>query len=260
MKQRTREELRRYWEHLISLREGSKEGGLHSNTWEIQLDISAPQIVMHGSVPQSKQKSSYNTQKSLTEDGGKFIVIDLGKFRFTNRSIHDKDTDNVFEDKQAHSVAQEVLSEEDDENEEFLTPCSSPVLHDTVTSDSNSISSPRTRERKNSIDPEFLSSDTLGDLQAKLYKKYRLEITDVQVLVVDGKVSSSVKDGGEKSWRTAIARGISSIHLIDRFSINLEVSNSSKISLLLMHKCLTLNNKHASFLFVSAPTTLNLQC
>jgi len=153
MKQKTKDELLEYWNRLLMTR---GEPPPASSAWEIHLDIFAPQILVHP----NHNSSSY-------------LVIDLGRFQFTNNTA-EKKTADYFE-------------ESDSDNDEFLTPCSSPVPvddHPFICSSGNVI--------------EEL------DIHSKLYKKYLLDIKDVQVLVV-----------GESNSRL--------LHLIDKFSIHIEV-------------------------------------
>jgi len=202
-------------------------GGYHSS-WEICLDISAPQIIIYGSeLPTTAEPSNLsrrfrNQGDRDAKEPQKFIVFDLGRFRFTNVTNADEIDGSGHEPMTSPGV-----ENDDDENEEFMTPCSSPVperaTSDGDYSDSSRPSVPdldKTIPNHPEGGPGLDFSESLDQLQAKLYKKYKLEITEIQVIVVEGK---SCKDG---SWKIANSRCTSLLHLVDRFSINLQVSRN----------------------------------
>ncbi|CAG7684383.1 unnamed protein product [Allacma fusca] len=219
MKQRTKEEIRTYWEKLINQHEGSSLGG-GAPSWDIVMDISAPQIVVHGanesrgnikkmysSVPETRSSQTekkldtlvgpYRVGSSSTRrrEVEPFLVIDLGRFRFSNLSGNYIDNLNT---KMADN-APEVFSPNSCAN--------SPRQSISDISEAPTVKSP---------DGDEFNS-TFGDIHAKLYKKYRLEITDVQILVIEGKAAK------EGYWRNAVVRGASQMHLIDKFSIDLQL-------------------------------------
>lgn len=225
MKEKTKQEIRTYWETLIYSKSNSVNGGIHSN-WEISLDIAAPQIVVHSSQqsmiaePSILSRRFHAGSRKEGVSARKFIVFNLGRFRFTNSAVEEIEDNADLED--STNEGTEATEDSDDGNEEFLTPCSSPVPENvSFRRDSESPSSqPSVLESEQSAQIEHGTgidfANSLGELQAKLSKKYKLEITDIQIIVVIGKYSS---DG---SWKIGNSRGSSMLHLVDRFSINLE--------------------------------------
>lgn len=245
MKQKTKEELRIYWERLVDQHASTNTAGV--SNWEIYLDISAPQIIIFGAKPiqeRSRHQASsgrhaqmhsrmYNGgsraghSHSAAASGGSFVVIDLGRFRFTNvRSEDGINSPEPSASMKDNETENSLTDNEDDE--EFLTPCSSPLPGDTLAE--SSVTSPGPSilgnadylNRRFSLDNASQSQngtggDTIDNIYSKLYKNYSLEITDIHVLVVDAKSSRDV------NWRAASCKNTSGMHLIDKFSVDVQL-------------------------------------
>lgn len=85
----------------------------------------------------------------------------------------------------------------------FVTPCSTPPVSEDSEADAIAIVN-----RQN-------SNDTLNEnnIHHILYDRYSVELTDLQVLV------GKVKD----NWRYAHNKGTSTLHVLDRFNISLQI-------------------------------------
>lgn len=195
MKKKTKEELSVYWERLVHTRisnSGPDAGAGASSSWEIYMDIFAPQITIYAYAKEkSHRKLSRVPQKSECA-----LIIDLGRFKFSNLESEDK-----------LGAVSPILSpggDDEEEIEEWGTPCSSPAPEPEMTM-TPTVSSPRR---------SLNFGDSLDEIHAKFYKKYSLEVTDVQVIIADGK-------GG--TWKGSQSKGTSQLHFVDRFSINLQV-------------------------------------
>ena len=86
----------------------------------------------------------------------------------------------------------------------FVTPCSTPP----VSEESDPVSQSTTINMTN-----LSESLNESNLHEKLYDRYNVELTDMQVLV------GKVKD----NWRYAHNKGTSSLHILDRFNISLQI-------------------------------------
>ncbi|KAL5009745.1 hypothetical protein ScPMuIL_012050 [Solemya velum] len=168
LKRQTRAELRHTIEQLL---EG--EEGMQAKRWDIQLDISAPQIII---------------PENFTDPNTPLVVLDFGNFRIHNTSPF------------IRGVTQQANIGDDNEDE-FATPMSTP---------------PGERE---SEEEQQAAEDLTGidlnepDLYDKLYDKYTAELSDLQVMV------GRMRD----NWRHAHFRGSSHMHVVDRFSITLQI-------------------------------------
>lgn len=187
----TKQELRKNWNQII-------QGGMRKR-WAINLDISAPQFI----IPE------HFRDRSAT-----LVVVDFGRLSFCSANIK-KDSSREGS-VVAHDVSQasktksstwggfmakimgHAPDDEDELDDEFATPCSTP---DELGSDSDG-SEPLTRPLTEEL------------LHSHMYDKYELQLCDMQVLV--GKVRDN--------WRFSFHRGTGSMHVVDRFSINVLVS------------------------------------
>lgn len=106
----------------------------------------------------------------------------------------------------------EKLTEIDESEEEdaFMTPCSTPPGSEKSLSDSPTMMSAA---------PDFtdivINKDTglENAFYDKIYDKYTIDLTDLQVLVCKNK----------ERWSFASTKGSSAMHVLDRFSISLEL-------------------------------------
>ncbi|KAK8735874.1 hypothetical protein OTU49_017439, partial [Cherax quadricarinatus] len=175
LKEQTKQELKRNWDQII-------EGDLMTRKhWDIELDISAPQIII---------------PEHFRDKNATLVVLDFGKLIFCS----------------ARPLSHTRLKDELDmasDDDEFATPCSTP--------DELGAMSPRDRgrdgsERKYSL-PEAYSQISESLLYDRMYDKYDLQLCDMQILV--GKVRDN--------WRFAYVKGTGQMHVLDRFSINLQL-------------------------------------
>ncbi|XP_054285267.1 intermembrane lipid transfer protein VPS13D-like [Macrosteles quadrilineatus] len=152
-------------------------------TWDVELAISAPQIFL---------VEHFNDKNAV------LCVIDLGKLHLTNRSPQTMDQ------------RPSVISNTDEETEEaFQTPCSTPPGSEA----SNSISP--LEPVGSPLNQTFDSGASISELAIhhKLYDRYSVDLNELQILV------GRVKD----NWKFAHLKGTSALHVLDRFSISLQM-------------------------------------
>ncbi|XP_071050524.1 intermembrane lipid transfer protein Vps13D isoform X2 [Onthophagus taurus] len=173
MKSRTKKGLIKNWEQMLDGRV------LVRKIWDLQLDISAPQIFFI---------EKFNDQNSS------MAVIDFGRFLVNN-----KPQDVVIPE----IVTKELVTKESEDDDMFVTPCSTPPV-----SEESDSASPNTLNAVEYAD--ILNESTLHD---KIYDRYNVELTDMQILI------GKVKD----NWRYAHNKGSSTMHVLDRFNISLQL-------------------------------------
>ncbi|XP_065212498.1 intermembrane lipid transfer protein Vps13D isoform X2 [Planococcus citri] len=156
--------------------------------WDVKLDISAPQIFL------VEHFSDRNTI---------ICIIDFGKLYFTNCQ------DLVTFQTSVHAPCTQNSTELDitEDDEAFATPCSTPPGSEvSENSESRRISfDEATRNVTNSINE--------SNFHGKIYESYRIEFNELQVLL------GRMKD----NWKFAHLKGTSSLHVLDRFNISLQV-------------------------------------
>ncbi|XP_043480928.1 vacuolar protein sorting-associated protein 13D isoform X1 [Leptopilina heterotoma] len=160
MKRKTRRQLIKNWEQIL---EGDFD---YRSSWDLQLNISAPQILL---------------VEKFTDSNAAVIVVDFGRLRLTNGTTGE--------------VVLKPGSLESDDEERFETPCSTP---------------PGSQENGSVQDFQALSE---AALHKKLYDHYIVDLSDLQVLI------GKVKD----NWKHARTRGMSSLHVLERFNISLQI-------------------------------------
>ncbi|CAH1990127.1 unnamed protein product [Acanthoscelides obtectus] len=177
MKSRTKKELIKNWEQIL---EGRVVG---RTSWDLEFDISAPQIIF---------------VEQFTDQNSAMAVIDFGKLQLRNNM-----------DKVEVPPKPEFITKESEEDETFVTPCSTPPASEA------SDSGEQTLEPVSQIDESPEADHPLNekDLYNKLYDCYFLELTDMQILI------GKPKD----NWRYALNKGSSNLHVLDRFSILLQI-------------------------------------
>lgn len=87
----------------------------------------------------------------------------------------------------------------------FMTPCSTPPASEESNSD------PQSQAHVNNF-PE-LEDNLTENLHNKIYDCYCVELTDLQILI------GKIKD----NWRFAHNKGTSTLHVLDRFNISLQI-------------------------------------
>lgn len=201
MKHKTKMELKKNWDHMT-------EGRLHERkTWTLEIDISAPQIIF--------------AENFADRLGSTLVVIDFGRLQITNgtQSLNKDAT------KLDNTTAEFDASVKDSEEEEmFMTPCSTPpgsenTSHDSPTMASaisdNNFQAPLTsnmhqKSTRNSIEEIDLNE---SNFYHKIYDRYDINLTDLQMLVCKGK----------ERWNYASSKGTSNLHVFDRFNISLQL-------------------------------------
>lgn len=164
MKRRTRRQLIKNWEQIL-------DGDLvYRSSWDLQFKISAPQILL---------------VESFVDFNAAVVVVDFGKLHLSN------DTNLNQEILQAEPAN----SDDDEEEERFETPCSTP---------------PGSQENGSLTDFQCLSET---ELHKKLYDQYTIDLVDLQILM------GKAKD----NWKHVRTRGMSTLHFLERFNISLQV-------------------------------------
>lgn len=202
MKNKTKMELIKNWENIL-------EGDLSQRrTWTLEIDISAPQIIF---------------VENFTVRNGTVVVIDFGRLQLTNcsdRSAEKKANANDDNETEADSLCRDQSEEE----EAFMTPCSTPPVLRGSTNESPTLcsalsevldSGSGTGNGGNACPPSDAAGNPLNEhsLRDKLYDRYKLDLTDLQVLVCRS----------NERWLHASAKGSSTLHVLDRFNIWLQV-------------------------------------
>ena len=140
-------------------------------------------IVVDLSAPQLLIPEHFTRKEAL------IMVIDLGKFFLTNAV-----------DKEGTEKDQKQV-DDDDEDEEFVTPDSSPK-------------EPSTPNSLNDNSENFQQQQqTLEALEKKMYDRFSMNMLGMQVIV------ARIKD----NWKHAYLKGNSSLHVLDKFSISLQL-------------------------------------
>ncbi|XP_076758070.1 vacuolar protein sorting 13D isoform X2 [Xylocopa sonorina] len=130
--------------------------------------------------------------ENFTDPNAVVVVVDFGKLHLSN---------NV----QSNEVVIKPGSPElnsDDEDERFETPCSTP---------------PGSQENGSVQDFQTISETALHQ---KLYDHYSIDLVDLQILV------GKVKD----NWKHVRIRGMSSLHVLERFNISLQIERRVFVS------------------------------
>nr|XP_045619802.1 vacuolar protein sorting-associated protein 13D-like isoform X1 [Procambarus clarkii]XP_045619809.1 vacuolar protein sorting-associated protein 13D-like isoform X1 [Procambarus clarkii] len=125
------------------------------------------------------------------------VVLDFGKLIFSSAKPL------------SHSNLKHELDMASDEEDEFATPCSTPDELETMSPLDGGMNG---SARKTSL-PESQPQISESLLHDRMYDKYDLRLCDMQVLV--GKVRDN--------WRFAYVKGTGHMHVLDRFSINLQL-------------------------------------
>ncbi|RZC42308.1 vacuolar protein sorting-associated protein 13D [Asbolus verrucosus] len=175
MKTRTKKELIKNWEQILDGRMVAR------TTWELELDISAPQIIF---------------VEHFTDNNSVMAVIDFGRLQLSNHPVR---TDI--------STKPSFITKDTEEDETFLTPCSTPPASEASDSDE------QTLDLLSNLEQDFGGSFSEKLLHHRLYDRYCVELTDLQILI------GKVKD----NWRYAHNKGSSTLHVLDRFNISLQI-------------------------------------
>ena len=199
-KERTKEELKKNFNSLL---EG--ENYRDNKIWDIAFELSAPQILI---------------PEHFIDKDAMIMVVDFGKLHLRNdgnelltkklASIEAQARSKSSNINQSSSNLQKYLSglypgskaeeeEIDSDEEEFCTPASSPTTPVQIVS-------PPTEKVH-----EILDSVTETSIKRKLYDRYMISLSNMQIIV------GRVKD----NWKHAHIKGNSHLHILDKFSITL---------------------------------------
>lgn len=201
MKHKTKMELKKNWDHITEGRLSERK------TWTLEIDIFAPQIIF--------------AENFADRLGSTLVVIDFGRLQLTN-GTQSQGKDSTKPDNPVVEFDSSVKDSEDDEM--FMTPCSTPpgsenTSHDSPTMASamsdNNFQSPLSsnnfqKQTRHSVDDIDLNESNLYN---KIYDRYDINLTDLQILVCKGK----------ERWSYASSKGTSNLHVLDRFNISLQL-------------------------------------
>ena len=194
-KERTKEELKKNINSIFEV-----ENNRDHKVWDIAFELSAPQIII---------------PEHFIDKEAMIMVMDFGKLHLKNdgnellnKKISQSNAKTCFTDHQPSVNIQKYVSglysetkteeETDSDDEEFCTPDSSP-------------SSPVVLTSPPEKDPDNVESFSEASIKRKLYDRYNISLSDMQIIV------GRVKD----NWKHAHIRGNSQLHILDRFSIAL---------------------------------------
>ncbi|KAL1458033.1 hypothetical protein WDU94_008208, partial [Cyamophila willieti] len=184
MKYKTKQRLLKNWDHIAHGNMSNKK------VWDLEFNISAPQIFL---------VEHFNDKNAV------ICVVDFGKLHFSNK----KNAVDVLSS--SSNVMSGGDSFDDEDDEAFQTPCSTPP------GSQFGDSPPLSYSRVNSS--SFLAGTVGGlgfndrALLDRLYDRYVMELNDLQILV--GKVRDN--------WKFAQSKGSSALHVLDRFNISLQI-------------------------------------
>lgn len=160
---------------------------VYRSSWDLQFHISAPQILF---------------VEKFTDSNAAVIVVDFGTLHLTNNIESDLASDIGRNVLSPTSEIEKIFKDDEDDNddddddERYETPCSTP---------------PGSQE--NTSFHEYQQSLTENALRKKLYDHYSVDLSDLQIVV------AKVKD----NWKHARTRGMSSLHVLERFNISLHI-------------------------------------
>lgn len=130
--------------------------------------------------------------EDLCDRDASVVVVDFGRLRLSNANLPDADL--------APSPAPLRHQSTEDDDEAFMTPCSTPP---------GSLLSPASPPASPPPAPRHIDATRL---HTSLYDRYKVELSELQVLV------GRARD----NWRYAHTKPTSALHLLDRFSISLQ--------------------------------------
>lgn len=196
MKNKTKSELMKNWEQML-------EGNLNERQmWLFEIDISAPQIIF---------------AETISAKTGTIVVIDFGRLQLSNKTDHCLIAETIAQ--KAHNNGRNNnnnnggdASQAGDDDEAFMTPCSTPPGSHASTTDS-----PTLMTALSDIPDSIINQIDTGlnerTLHDKLYDSFNIDLIDLQVLVCKGK----------ERWAFASQKNSSPLHVLDRFSISLQL-------------------------------------
>lgn len=189
MKNRTKKELIRNWENILEGDDLSER-----KTWTLEIDISAPQIIF---------------VENFGNKSGLIMLIDFGRLQLSNGTNGNNPVVAAAATGTEPNTLNELDEDDDEEDDTFLTPCSTPPGSNT--------DSPTLCTAVGDVPQIVNKVDSMpfneASLHNRIYDKYSIDLTDLQVLVCQG------KDG----LLSACGKISSPLHVLDRFNISLQV-------------------------------------
>lgn len=198
MKHKTKMELKKNWDNITEGRLSERK------TWTLEIDVSAPQIIF--------------AENFSDRQGSSIVVVDFGRLQITN-GTHEKDSDKSMNN-EASNITTDMSMKDSEDDEMFMTPCSTPPGSEedespTLVTTSESFQTPLTSNVYQKQLPPSTEELELNEsnLYKKIYDRYNINLTDLQILVCKGK----------ERWNYASSKGTSNLHVLDRFSISLQL-------------------------------------
>ena len=187
VKAKTKEEVRKN----IGLILDDTHGTLWKKSWDVLLELSAPQIII---------------PEHFVDKEALLLVVDLGRLHMDNGH---KQKSQVTPSKSKPqnlfpyftNNAPEKSTESDSDDEEFLTPASS--LNSPVKSEGEDGGGSFSK----------ISMESEETFKRKMYETFSIHLTNLQVII------GRMKD----NWRHAHVKGTSALHILDKFSIALQL-------------------------------------
>ncbi|XP_038078266.1 vacuolar protein sorting-associated protein 13D-like isoform X2 [Patiria miniata] len=192
LKNQTKQELR---QTLDTLLEGEQQGQV--SRWDVHLDISAPQIII---------PDSFHSKDAT------LVVLDFGHLQLASATAKG----NYAKSQTATDTS--LTDDGDlDLDDDFLTPPSTPPNESSVDGPSTSAAVTTDRavdEGKTDLQTiDFNSGVTETTMRERMYDRYNLNMSDLQVLV--GKATDN--------WRIAHTKGSGHMQVIEKFTISVKV-------------------------------------
>lgn len=170
MRHKTKMEFIKNWENMLD----GDQLGTARQSWALEIDISAPQIIF---------------AENFVQRNGAIVVCDFGRLQLTNGFNNTTDVVLVHQQPQQQqpaSAAPMLVRRDSEDEEAFLTPCSTPPGSEVSTSPTLCTALSELTDATAGGLSEFLvnTGDTALNERAlhdKLYDTYSLNLTDMQV-------------------------------------------------------------------------------
>ncbi|GFR72193.1 vacuolar protein sorting-associated protein 13D [Elysia marginata] len=132
--------------------------------------------------------------ENTLDSNPQLVVLDLGNFHFKTM--------------QSTAAGTEKHKDKDEDEDKFETPLSTPPNESAEDEDGK-----LEQQKKFKDTDSVLSGNSDNVVQDMLYEKYHIGLTEMQVLL--GRL--------QDNWRHAYSRGTSLMHIVDRFSISVQL-------------------------------------
>lgn len=174
----------------------------YRKSWPLEIDVSAPQIIF---------------VEDLTNRNTCVVVIDFGRFQLLKNATQNRipkqqkqlsDCSSII--RQSGSLASKLSNMDSEDDDPFMTPCSTPP----GSTESRSGSPTLCSAVSDMTDVVINSNTGLDDaVHNRIYDRYTIDLTELQVLVCKGR----------ERWAYASTKGTSPLHVLDRFNISLQL-------------------------------------